>query len=48
MNIWIVINLSINLAALINLLKFVLSNETYLVKKHDIFQLSNKVSLLLL
>ena len=29
--------------ALINLLKFVLSNETYLVKKHDIFLLSSKV-----
>lgn len=29
--------------ATINLVKFLLSNETYLVKKHDIFQLSTRV-----
>merc|ERR1711976_634653 len=29
--------------ALINLLKFVLSNESHLVKRHDIFHLSSKM-----
>ena len=40
--------LLLTFSALINLLKFILSNETGLVKKHDIFHLANKVSLSLI